>query len=453
MPVAPLLSFDRGTLVLRGEAPRDLPGFLWDERSSCLRAPALRYRDVVAAARARGLCLDDHVAPAIALPTGPWKTPPLRAYQEDALRAFRAFDRRGVVALPTGSGKTRVAMAVLAEHAGTALVLCPTRALLGGWQRELGAWYDGPVGVVGDGERSLAGITLMTFESGYRHLDRVGDRFGAIVVDEAHHFAGGLRAEALEMCPAPARLGLTATPPARGTAGAARLEQLIGPVVCEVGIQELAGSHLAELSVARLSVRLDAAERAEYERSYRPFATLRAAFFRANPGCDWAGCMRAMARTPDGRSAIAGFHRAAAIASFNAAKARLVAELLARHAADKTLVFTARASDAYAVSTENLIPAITAEIERAEREHVLHGFREGRLRAIVSARVLNEGIDVPDARIAIIVGGALGAREHLQRIGRVLRPGPGKRAVVYEIVTNGTLDDARVRARRRSHAP
>ena len=450
MPPPPLLSFDRGTLVLRGEAPRDLPGFLHDHRSSCLRAPALCYREVITAARARGLPLDDRVAPALDRPTGPWKTPPLRYYQEDALRAFRAFDRRGVVVLPTGSGKTRVAMAVLAERGSTALVLCPTRALLGGWRRELGAWYGGPIGIVGDGERSIGGVTLMTFESGYRYLDRLGDRFATIVVDEAHHFSGGLRAEALEMCPAPARLGLTATPPERGTAEAARLEALLGPVVCEVGIQELAGSHLAELEVARLAVRLSAEERAEYERAYRPFALLRAAFLRANPGSAWVDCLRALASTPEGRSAITGFHRAVAIASFNAAKARIVTELLARHAADRTLLFTARTDDAYAVSTQNLIPAITAEIDRAEREDVLRGFREGRLRSIVSARVLNEGIDVPDARIAIVVGGALGAREHVQRIGRVLRPGPDKRAVVYELVTGDTLDDGR--ARRRSRA-
>jgi superfamily II DNA or RNA helicase len=61
--------------------------------------------------------------------------------------------------------------------------------------------------------------------------------------------------------------------------------------------------------------------------------------------------------------------------------------------------------------------------------------------------VLNEGIDVPDARVAIVVGGTLGAREHRQRVGRVLRPAAGKRAVVYELVSEGTIDDARARAR------
>src|SRR5262245_49020720 len=208
------LSFDRGTLTLRGlvasGVARGLPGFLWDERSECFRAPALRYRDVVAAAHAAALPIVDRLAPSLRRATGPWTPPPLRDYQADALAAFRAFSCRGLVALPTGSGKTRVAVAALADRARTALVLCPTRALLQGWRRELARWYGGPVGVVGDGEDSVHDVTLMTFESGYRHLDRLGDRFAAVVIDEAHHFGGGLRAEALEMCPAPCRLGLSA---------------------------------------------------------------------------------------------------------------------------------------------------------------------------------------------------------------------------------------------------
>ncbi len=449
----PVLAFDRGTLVLHGalDPERTPPGFLWDDRSRCLRAPALRYREIVRAAAASGLPLADRVALGLDRPTGPWTMPALRDYQEDALTALRAFDRRGVVVLPTGSGKTRVAVAALADRRATSLVLCPTRALLSGWKRELERWYGGPIGVVGDGESSVHGVTLMTFESAYRHLNRLGDRFLFVVVDEAHHFAGGLRAEALEMCPAPCRLGLTATPPPRGSAGLERLSMLIGPIVCEVGVEELTGRHLAELDTVRVHVRLSPEERAAYEQSIRPFLSLRAAFLRANPGADWIACLRAMARTEEGRRAIAGHQHAVGIASYPADKARLVTALLARHAGDKTLVFTATARDAYANSVDNLVPAITADIDRAEREDVLARFRDGRVRAIVSPRVLNEGIDVPNARVAIVVGGTLGAREHRQRVGRVLRPAAGKRAVVYELVSEGTIDDARARARTLAH--
>jgi superfamily II DNA or RNA helicase len=77
---------------------------------------------------------------------------------------------------------------------------------------------------------------------------------------------------------------------------------------------------------------------------------------------------------------------------------------------------------------------LTCDIGRREREDVLARFRAGELRALVSAQVLNEGLDVPDADIGIVVGGRNGEREHIQRVGRLLRPGVGKRATVYELV-------------------
>jgi superfamily II DNA or RNA helicase len=392
--------------------------------------------------------LADHIALRLALPSGRWRVPPLRAYQEGALAAWHAMGRRGIIALPTGSGKTRVAIAALASIGRAALILCPTRVLLEQWRRELANWYDGAVGIVGDGSRCVEDVTVMTFESAYRHLDELGDRFGVLVVDEAHHFASGLRAEALEMCAAPCRLGLTATGPVAGSDGDLRLADLIGPVVCEVSLAELVGTHLAPLEIVRLSVDLTPPERHEYERAHAPFAQLARAFGRAHPGADGASLMRWIGQTAAGRAAIADFRRASNLASFNEAKRLLTSALLARHRGEKVIVFTAHVDDACVVSIENLIPVVTSEVPRKERAEILDGFRRGTYRAIVSARVLNEGVDVPDASVAIICGGELGVREHLQRVGRVLRPAPGKTAIVYELTTARTLEQRRTNARR-----
>jgi len=91
---------------------------------------------------------------------------------------------------------------------------------------------------------------------------------------------------------------------------------------------------------------------------------------------------------------------------------------------------------------------LTCDINRPERDEVLERFRRGDLRTLVSARVLNEGIDVPDADVAVVVGGALGEREHVQRVGRLLRPSAGKRAVVYDLVTRNTIEVGQARRRR-----
>jgi superfamily II DNA or RNA helicase len=180
---------------------------------------------------------------------------------------------------------------------------------------------------------------------------------------------------------------------------------------------------------------------------------VRREILRLTPGSDWVTCLRTIARTPEGEYVLAGLRRATALASFPRAKRAAVRELLARHRDDRTLLFTASADDAYGIGADALVPVITADVARVERAAILAAFRERRVRAICSAQVLNEGVDVPDANIAVIVAGALGAREHVQRVGRILRPGEGKRAIAYELVTLDTLDEARIRAKRRHIAP
>ncbi len=446
------LSFDRGTLRVDGDVAALEDRIRFDERTGFHRAPAYQYASLLHAARLHGIDVNDELPKAVRAVSHTVEAPSLRPYQEQAIVAFDTFGRRGIVAIPTGSGKTRVACAAMARAGVSALVLVPTRVLLEQWIAVLRAQFGDPIGAVGDGMNSIARITVMTFESAYRCLDRFGDAFGMVVVDEAHHFAGGIRAEALEMCAAPIRLGLTATPPVPGTLGAERLRELIGPVVFELEIEDLAGKDLAPLEVIRIHVALTADERRRYEADMERFTAMRREVLRTNPDADWITCVRAIARTQGGSDVLSAMYRAGALASFPAAKRTAVRELLARHRPDRSLLFTATADDAYAIAEDALIPVITADVARAERDAILAAFRERRVRAICSARVLNEGVDVPEANVAVIVAGALGAREHVQRIGRILRPSEGKRAIAYELVTMDTVDEARTRARRRRHA-
>ncbi len=431
--------FDRGTLLVQGDAASGWPGVVWDPRTQNLRAAAHRYRALRRAATTSGVSFTDPI-PARWSRSRQWAPPSLRPYQRDAVMAWLGQGKRGVIVLPTGAGKTRVALAAAAAVRGPTAVLCPTRVLLGQWLEALKQVYAGPLGVLGDGESRIEPVTVMTFESAFRRMDALGDRFALLVVDEVHHFASGLRAEALEACVAPYRLGLTATAPEAASAGELTLDDLVGPVAFAMSIGDLSGTHLAAFDVVRLRVGLTAAERAEYVRMARPYLELQAALRRATPSIDWEGTMRAMASTADGRRAIRAWQGAVALAAFPEEKRRLAAALIERHRDDKTLVFASRASDARTVSSDSLVPAITAEIVREERDAVMARFRDGTLRCVVSARVLNEGVDVPDANVAVLLGGALGVREQAQRVGRVLRPGPGKRAIVYDIATAGTVD-------------
>jgi superfamily II DNA or RNA helicase len=476
-----LLRFVRGTLLLssltaewtapNGVGPTQvamprpadsapLPGFVWDARVGAWRAPGWRYPEVRAALDRMSLAqagqppVVDEVRDRLrtALPTVAgtgWTEPSLRPYQDASLDAWGLNGRRGVVALPTGSGKTRTAIAAMARLEVPALCLVPTRVLLHQWRSELRKHYDGPIGVWGDGEHATERICVATFESGYRHLDRHGADFGLLVVDEVHHFGQGARDETLEMAVAPARLGLTATPPHDAVA-LGRLEALVGPTVYELRVGDLAGTFLADFDLVVMRLAFDATEREAYDRDVERFRRALARYYQRRAGGSWEGFVADASRSDEGRAALVAWRAARRRCAFHRAKARAVSQLLARHRDARVLVFTADNASAYEIARTELVMPITCDIARAERDEALEAFRRGEIRALVSSRVLNEGLDVPDADVAIVVGASAGVRELVQRIGRLLRPAPNKRATVYELVTAGTTEPRKARARRRS---
>lgn len=447
------LSFEHGTVVVSDPPDLDLgfaPGLLWDPRVALWRAPARFHSDLVRVLRAKKLPLVDSVRPRPSPRMSEWTEPDLRPYQRGALFAWTLAERRGTVVLPTGAGKTRVAIAALAELRLPALVVVPTRALLSQWHAQLSRVCPEPVGIWGDGERTHGSVTVATFESAYRLMPEHGARFDVLVVDEVHHFGLGVRDELLEMSVAKHRLGLTATPPDAVALG--RLEALVGPVVYELGVADLAGTYLAEFDLVELRLPLDADERTRYQQDHQRFAAVYRSFVRESPGASWQDFTSVAMQSTEGRAALAAWRRSRRMLSLTRKKLAAVHEILERHRGSKVLIFTADNDAAYVISKRELVMPITCEIRRKERARVLSAFRDGTLRALVSSRVLNEGLDVPDADVAVIVGGTQGEREHVQRIGRLLRPGPGKRATVYELVSAGTREVAQSRERRRGLA-
>ncbi|HKU44360.1 MAG TPA: DEAD/DEAH box helicase family protein [Polyangiales bacterium] len=443
--------FDGGTLVLSGLAPTQVDSpipaaLVWDARIEQYRAPAHRYREVALWLRHREGALNDVFQERAR--TDLWAPPDLRDYQHAALLSWRSAGRTGLVVLPTGAGKTRLACAAMATVRCAVLCLVPTRALLHQWRQEIARHYRGRVGCVGDGEHHIDHVTVATFEGGYRHMSKIGNRFGLLVVDEAHHFGAGVRAEALEMCAAPLRLGLTATAPP--DEALARLAKLLGPVVCKLAVADLAGEWLAEFDTVVLELRLSLEEWRQYASAVATFRSVFDDFRALRPNAKWTEFVGTASRSEQGRAALHAFRSSRRLTGYAAAKRAAVAELLSRHRANRVLVFTSDNETAYHIAREQFVMPITCEIERAEREQALEAFRSGELRALVSARVLNEGIDVPDADVAIIVGGASGQREHVQRVGRLLRPVPGKRALVYELIAAGTHEVRKAAERRRA---
>jgi superfamily II DNA or RNA helicase len=447
------LTFASGTLELAGLEPGacELPASLrWDERTSCYRAPALCYAEVVLALRRAGVAYEDTARRYEELETPLVLHREARPFQSEALEAFRRSGGRAVVVLPTGAGKSHLAVLAIADRKRSALVVAPTLDLVRQWYDLLRTSFACEVGIVGGGHYELHPLTVTTYDSAYLNMEHFGARFGLVVFDECHHLPSGSYRFAAELCLAPFRLGLSATPE-RPDGRESELDRLIGPVAYRRDIVELTGEYLAEYETARIDVPLSAAEREEYESERKLYTSfLREQGIRMSAGSGWNDFIMRAARSESGQRAMKAYRRQRELAFAAGAKLDYVEKLLALHQAERSLIFTQDNATAYEVSRRFLIPAITHQTKIKERSEILARFSEGRYSAITTSKVLNEGVDVPDASVAIVISGSGSVREHVQRLGRVLRRKGDKQAILYELVSAGTAEGY-TSERRRAH--
>ncbi len=122
--------------------------------------------------------------------------------------------------------------------------------------------------------------------------------------------------------------------------------------------------------------------------------------------------------------------------------------MLATHYPDRTLIFTDDNATVYRISQALLVPATTHQTKVKERHETLERFRAGAYSRLVTSKVLNEGVDVPEASVAIVLSGTGSTREYVQRLGRILRRGEGKLALLYEVVAQDTTEEGVSRRRR-----
>ena len=441
------LTFEEGTVRLAGDPPPDLPGVEDDDRSKTARAPAHRYALLRAALDERGVEYTDRV-----LDTAPLDlstTYELRAYQETALDAWREAGDRGCLELPTGSGKTVIGIAAMVALGVPSLVVVPTIDLLEQWQRELRAEFDRPVGRLGGGEQRVESVTVATYDSAYLRADELGDRFGLVVFDEVHHLGGEGYRDIARLLAAPARLGLTATFE-RPDGAHEVVVDLVGPLVRRVTVDDLAGEHLADYDIKRIEVALTDDERERYEQFQGTFTDyLSQSNIQLRSGSDYQELVKRSGNDPAAREALLAKQRAREVMMNAERKVERLAAILDRHRGDRIIVFTAYTDLVYRLSERFLLPAITHETGASERREILERFREGTYSRVVTANVLDEGVDVPDATVAVVLSGSGSEREFTQRLGRILRPkSDGSRALLYELVTEETAEERVARRRR-----
>lgn len=446
------LSFRAGTIEVRGLSAHErvVETLSWDDRAHLHRAPASSYAAVVRELVSQGCAFVDHARAyeELSLQFRASRSP--RPYQSQAVSAWKKAKGRGVVVLPTGSGKSHVALMAMHDKQRSTLIVAPTLDLVRQWYDLVRSSFGQQVGLLGGGEHEILPLTIATYDSAYLHMEHLGNRFGLVVFDECHHLPGHSYALTARLCLAPYRLGLTATPE-RADGRDELLQELIGETVYSKQIGELSGEYLAEYSTERVVIDLSDEERRRYQKARDVYlAYVRSSgISMAQPG-GFADFVQRASQSERGREALACYREQRSLAFAAAGKLNYLGHLLSVHQHDRMIVFTQDNRTAYEVSRRFLVPVITHQTKVKERSEILEGLHAGRYRAIATSKVLNEGVDVPSANVAVVVSGSGSVMEHVQRLGRILRRQDGKQAILYELVSRDT-SETNTSERRREH--
>ncbi len=442
----PTLSFKDGSLILDGA---NVPCPFFRTHGGKLRAMPIDYVRILEWFRSRNIALVDTANQSQKIDAALQTHYDDRDYQQEAVEAWKRARGAGCVVLPTGSGKTIVALRAI-EHIGrSALVMLPTIDLMNQWYDILANAFNETIGILGGGYHEVRPLTVTTYDSAFRYVDLYGNRFDLLIFDEVHHLPSESYSHIAELSIAPHRLGLTATFH-RTDGRQSELARLVGPIVYERTISEFKGNVLADYELQRIWVDLTTQEKVAYETNYDRYISFVREQRLSLHGKGWDQFIMKSAESGAGRNALLAKYEAGRIATQAAAKFDVLELLMKIHANDRVLIFTKDVALTYAIARRYLIPPITHHTDTKERKEILDRFRNGGYRFLVSSEVLNEGVDVPAANVAIILSGTASPVRHVQRLGRILRKKGDAKAMLYEVISRGTKERD-VSRRRREH--
>ena len=354
----------------------------------------------------------------------------LRPYQAEALSAWKRAGERGVVVLPTGTGKTYIGLAAINEElsrGGSAAVLVPTIVLAEQWRQKIWEVLRIRAAIYCTTEKSLGRVTVFVVNSAYLYKDLLRP-FTLVILDEAHHLGAPKWREIVSQLNGKRVLGLTATP-----------ENAPLPVVYKMLIAHArANGAVADLEVIPYFVSLTREEWLSYleiERKIKETA-------RALRYAEARGSARERAELDRALKILTGKRRQ--LMSEVTAKRHAVLEIAAKHRGERILVFTESIRGAEAIKEVLVRAGIRAATYHSKmpkhlRNLVLAEWGKS-YNVLVAVRSLDEGVDVPEVRVGVIVASGKSIRQLTQRMGRLIRPRPGKRAILYVVIARGTYE-------------
>ena len=443
------LTYHKGTIVIKGL--KNLPYTTIDPKTNSLVSYGMNYKKITQYLKAKNIEYEDHVLDLSPLGQLPKVKVKLRDYQKAALQSW-SKEKMGSIVLPTGAGKTMIGLKIIEKINSPTLIVVPTLDLIKQWTQILSRNFNIEIGNIGGGTENIQAITVSTYDSAHIKAQSIGNQFLLIVFDEVHHLPAPSYRLIAETFVAPYRLGLTATIEREDHLDA-DFPYLIGNTIFQITANELAKkNYLANYSIERKKTFMSKEEYLKYKENMTLYYTcLRKIGLKMNSFNSFKRLIMISSRNNLARRALVSRNKAIDIALNSRSKIDEIRNILSKNKNIKTIIFTQHNKLVYDISNIFLIPFITYKSSKEEREDILDGFRDGRYNAIVTSKVLDEGIDVPDAQLGILVSGTGSSREFVQRLGRLLRPkNDNQQARLIEIVSSGTSETLTSKRRQRN---
>ena len=436
------LYYDKGSIVISGI--NQIPYSLIDPRTNQLRAQAFHYQDIITYLQNSGIKYDNNVMDLIPLPNLKIENThlSLRSYQKKAIENWISAGKKGCIILPTGSGKTIIAIKLIEIINSSTLIVVPTLDLMEQWTKFLSKYFRKiEIGNIGKGISNITGITVSTYDSAFIRSSFIGNKFAFVIFDEVHHLAAPGYRTIAEQFISPYRLGLTATYEREDNLHL-DFPRLVGGIVYQSSVNELTKEkHIASFIVEKRYVKLLPEEEIEYHKNYDQYLSYLQELGIRYGRNGFQRLIMISGKNLYARNALLARNKALDIALNSQSKIEELRKILTENPNMRTIIFTQHNKLVYLISNEFLIPFITHKSSKQEREDALNGFRDGRYQVLVTSKVLDEGVDVPEAELGIIVSGTGSKREFIQRLGRLLRTKPNNRnAKLIEIISSGTTE-------------
>jgi len=410
-------------------------------------------------------------------------------WQEECLDLWFANNGRGIVQAVTGAGKTLLALTAakrLEETSDKKLhikIVVPTGALMRQWNRSLieflsasssktGQDFREKIGMRGGGFKSQADCQYMIYvinSARYELAKQIlselkkGDAV-LLIADECHHYESGQNKLIFEFLPYIKQyedsffsLGLSATLPSGHY-----LTSVLGKKIYHYGMKEAADHHtVCRYDVYHIGLSFQKEEQAEYEELSERMTFLYGRLLKSLPSAQLLGTgelfelLRSLAGSKNKKLAETASmymnlsYRRKSLVCSASARISCACELVRRLApTEKILIFGERISQAeelYRILQEyepERIGRFHSKMGEQANKNILERFRTGSVRILIACKAIDEGIDVPDASVGIILSGTSSKRQRIQRLGRIIRTQEKKsHAALYYLHVEESSED------------